>query len=57
MIPIKDKTPLQLTKGAVKNLTQTFLKMRNPSEISDPNAEVRDRYVDVFVCLFSYFER
>ncbi len=39
---IGEKTPLMKTKGAVKNLTQSFFKLRNPSAYTDSSATVED---------------
>lgn len=37
-----EKTPLMKTKGAVKNLTQSFFKLRNPSSYQETSTTAED---------------
>jgi len=37
-----EKTPLMKTKGAVRNLSQQFFKLRNPSSQKDNTSSIED---------------
>jgi hypothetical protein len=37
-----EKTPLMKTKGAVRNLSQQFFKLRNPSSHQEVSSSIED---------------